>query len=328
MTQMKRTARFLGILLVGIAMLALLGAAEADDLVSGTRVEGTDSNAILMLRNLGSGVSLKADNTGAGAAILASAVSAHAVHAITSDPTKSAVFGISTSGNGLSGRSDSNDGVVGVTLSPTRSGVWGHSVAGVGVAGSSTNNDGVVGTTDAAGKSGVYGTSSQGIGVTAHSVSGTALYVNGTSIFRGYATFEGGHGDIAENYRAVEPIAAADVVVISEEMSLALSRDAYDTRVAGVIAGDPSMRLAGDVLNSEGVPLAIAGHVLCRVDASYGAIQPGDLLVTSPTPGHAMKAEPLLLDGEPLYRPGTILGKALEGLAAGTGLIEVLITLQ
>ena len=328
MAKTKRRVRILGTLLVGFVVLALLGAAGGDGLVAGTRVEGTDSTAILVLRNLGSGTALKADNTGTGTAILATATSAHAVHAITNDSTKSAVFGISTSGNGLSGRSDSNDGVVGVTLSPTKSGVWGHSVAGVGVAGSSSTNDGVVGTTNAAGKSGVYGWSNQGIGVSAYSVNGTALYVNGTSIFRKYASFEGGHGDIAENYRAGEPVTAGDVVIISEGMNLVLSREAYDTRVAGIIAGDPSMRLTGGVPDSEGVPLAMVGRVSCHVDASYGAIQAGDLLVTSPTPGHAMKAEPLLLDGEPLYRPGTILGKALEGLSEGTGVIEVLVTLQ
>ena len=60
--------------------------------------------------------------------------------------------------------------------------------------------------------------------------------------------------------------------------------------------------------------------MLCKVDASYGAIRPGDLLTTSATPGHAGRAE------NP--RPGTILGKALESLESGTGLIRVLVTLR
>jgi hypothetical protein len=328
MAKMRRIFRILGTLLAAAAALTLLGAAAADGLVVGTRVEGTDSNAILVLRNLGSGTALKADNTGSGTAILAYAKGGHAVHAITDDATRSAVFGISTGGNGLSGRSDTNDGIVGVTLSPTKSGVWGHSVAGVGVTGSSTTNDGVVGTTTVAGKSGVYGWSSQGIGVTASSDNGTALFVNGTSIFKKYASFEGGHGDIAENYRAGEPLSAGDVVVIGEGMTLVLARQGSDTRVAGVIAGDPSLRLAGGIPNDEGVPLAVVGRVPCKVDATYGAIEAGDLLVTSPTPGHAMKADPILLNGEPLYRPGTLLGKALEGWTEGTGVIEVLVTLQ
>lgn len=57
-----------------------------------------------------------------------------------------------------------------------------------------------------------------------------------------------------------------------------------------------------------------------KVDASYGAIRPGDLLVSSPTPGHAMRAD------DP--GAGTVVGKALDGLDAGTGTIAVMVTLQ
>jgi hypothetical protein len=57
-----------------------------------------------------------------------------------------------------------------------------------------------------------------------------------------------------------------------------------------------------------------------KVDAAYGAIQPGDLLVSSPTPGHAMRAE----------NPGvgTVIGKAMEAVEEGTGVIAVMITMQ
>ncbi len=57
-----------------------------------------------------------------------------------------------------------------------------------------------------------------------------------------------------------------------------------------------------------------------KVDASYGAIQPGDLLVSSPNPGYAMKGT----------NPGvgTVIGKALGALAEGTGTIPVLVTLD
>jgi len=68
------------------------------------------------------------------------------------------------------------------------------------------------------------------------------------------------------------------------------------------------------------VPVAFSGVVLCKVDASYGSVWPGDLLVTSPTPGHAMR------DEAPL--PGTVLGKALEALEEGTGTIRVLVMLR
>jgi hypothetical protein len=66
--------------------------------------------------------------------------------------------------------------------------------------------------------------------------------------------------------------------------------------------------------------VALSGTVACKVDAGYGAIEAGDLLVASPTPGHAMKA-----DGP---AAGTILGKAMGMLDAGTGTIKVLVMLR
>jgi hypothetical protein len=66
--------------------------------------------------------------------------------------------------------------------------------------------------------------------------------------------------------------------------------------------------------------VTLGSYMQIKVDASYGAIQPGDLLTSSPNPGHAMKAS------EP--ETGTIIGKALAGLASGQGTIPVLVTLQ
>jgi hypothetical protein len=68
--------------------------------------------------------------------------------------------------------------------------------------------------------------------------------------------------------------------------------------------------------------------VRVKADGSYGAIKVGDLLTTSATSGHAMKARPISISGVEIYRPGTIIGKALEPLNSGTGLIEVFVTLQ
>jgi hypothetical protein len=62
--------------------------------------------------------------------------------------------------------------------------------------------------------------------------------------------------------------------------------------------------------------------VYCKVDAQYSPIEVGDLLTTSPTPGHAMKAD------DPLKAFGTVIGKALRPLSEGQGLIPILIALQ
>ena len=74
--------------------------------------------------------------------------------------------------------------------------------------------------------------------------------------------------------------------------------------------------------------VAQSGRVRIKVDASYGAIHAGDLLVTSATPGYGMRSEAISLNGIALHRPGTILGKALEPWADGRGAILVLLTLQ
>jgi hypothetical protein len=63
--------------------------------------------------------------------------------------------------------------------------------------------------------------------------------------------------------------------------------------------------------------VALAGRVPVKVDAAYGAIQTGDALVASATPGHAMRSE----------NPGvcTVVGKALEPLASGQGQIMMMV---
>ena len=57
-------------------------------------------------------------------------------------------------------------------------------------------------------------------------------------------------------------------------------------------------------------------------DATDGAIQPGDLVTSSATPGHAMKV------ADHARAQGAILGKAMTGLKQGRGLVLVLVTLQ
>jgi hypothetical protein len=69
-------------------------------------------------------------------------------------------------------------------------------------------------------------------------------------------------------------------------------------------------------------PVALLGKVFCKVDASNAAVEVGDLLTTSSTPGHAMKAT----DSEKAF--GAVIGKALRALPDGCGLIPILIALQ
>jgi hypothetical protein len=66
----------------------------------------------------------------------------------------------------------------------------------------------------------------------------------------------------------------------------------------------------------------MTGRVWCREDAGYGAIAPGDLLTTSATPGHAMRATDVS------RRAGAVIGKAMTSLEGGRGLVLVLVSLQ
>jgi hypothetical protein len=66
----------------------------------------------------------------------------------------------------------------------------------------------------------------------------------------------------------------------------------------------------------------LIGKVLCKVDTQYGSIAVGDLLTSSPTLGHAMKAV------DPLQAFGAIIGKALRLLKSGQDLVPILVALQ
>src|SRR5579871_2273848 len=70
------------------------------------------------------------------------------------------------------------------------------------------------------------------------------------------------------------------------------------------------------------VPLAIVGIVPCKVSAENGPIARGDLLVTSSRPGYAMRGT------DRARMLGAVVGKALEPLPDGSGMIQVLVTLQ
>ena len=116
------------------------------------------------------------------------------------------------------------------------------------------------------------------------------------------------------------------VMVIGDAEKLSPCDRAYDTRVAGVVSGAeryrPALVLDQRETGSPRCPVALIGKVFCKVDAAYGPIAVGDLLTTSPTPGHAMRA------ADPQRAFGTTIGKALRGCSGGTGLIPVLVALS
>lgn len=134
--------------------------------------------------------------------------------------------------------------------------------------------------------------------------------------------------DLAEWVPAAHAMSAGTVVVLDQSKAnqVTASTTSYDSRVAGVISEMPGLALGE---SGEGrVLVATTGRVRVKVDATHGPIAIGDLLVTSDVQGVAMKSEPIKVGGAAIHRPGTLIGKALEPLAKGTGEILVLLSLQ
>lgn len=155
---------------------------------------------------------------------------------------------------------------------------------------------------------------------------------DGTASFGGNVTVSGNIGakyqDVAEWVPARQALVAGTVVTLDPEKSnqVMASTQSYDTRVAGVVSAQP-----GITLGEAGVGkllVATTGRVKVKVDASNSPIQIGDLLVTSDREGVAMKSVPITIGGRQIHTPGTLIGKALEPLAHGTGEILVLLSLQ
>jgi hypothetical protein len=158
------------------------------------------------------------------------------------------------------------------------------------------------------------------------SYTGPADFSEMIAVSTGAATAE--PGDVM----VIEPGSARAIVKCSEPRSTLVagiystrpgfigSEREWDRPGAGDDATDRVYTLEAMASEFDEIPLAVVGIVPCRVSAENGAIRPGDLLVTSSTPGHAMR------DADPGV--GTVLGKALEALPSGTGVIKVLVTLQ
>lgn len=137
-----------------------------------------------------------------------------------------------------------------------------------------------------------------------------------------YATsFRSASDEVAKSMPVVQQVSLGDVVVVDRTNRgwLKLADVPADPGVVGVIAAAPGV-LLGAEKDSAKAPVALSGIVKCKVDANQGAIQVGDLLTTSSTQGYAMHSDQA--------KPGTIIGKALESLDSGTGLIEILIMHQ
>lgn len=241
------------------------------------------------------------------------------------------VYGTSSSpeGVGVSGSSSSSTGmtrgVFGNSSSPDGRGVEGiNEAGGIGVAGRSNSDWGVLG--ESGSGTGVVAQSHSGNLIEGFSASFNDIEFSVSNDGNVYAdgSFQSPAADFAELLPANEGLEPGDVLIISKDGQLALSTEAHQTSVVGVYSTAPAF-LGGateEAKTANHIPLAVVGIVPVKVSAENGSIEPGDLLTTSTTPGYAMVC------ADPLNCVGAIVGKALEPLIEGVGIISVLITLQ
>lgn len=236
----------------------------------------------------------------------------------------------SMGGNGVLGKSSDElgKGVNGI----------GMGVDGIGVLGEAygSGGHGVHAEAKSSAKIAIYAEANvaSGIGIEAHGGSGgmAAKFYGNVTLYSpddsDVIMILGEGLDYAEGFHTSDPQQAEPGMVVSIDPGhpgkLTVCTSAYDTRVAGIVAGANNLA-SGVRLGTDGFDLdvALAGRVYCNVEAMQQAIQPGDLLTTSSIPGYAMKA----VDYH--RAQGAILGKAMQSLAKGEkSRILVLVTLQ
>jgi len=129
--------------------------------------------------------------------------------------------------------------------------------------------------------------------------------------------------DVTGSRTSYEP---GDVLVIdpSAPGKFLKSNQPYSTLVTGIYSTKPGTvgRRQTTSKSPDEVPMAMMGIVPTKVTAENGPIKPGDLLVASSTLGRAMKGT------DRAMLTGAVIGKALGNLDSGTGVIEVVVTLQ
>ncbi len=154
---------------------------------------------------------------------------------------------------------------------------------------------------------------------------GRALYLRGSSDINGRMsiinTQSGAPGNIVEMYEVddVDYLSPGNLLVAGAAGGvLSRSRSRYDRAVIGIVAGNPLIILNGKGAKDKFYPVVLGGKAVCTVDARERPIKPGDLIVSSDTPGCGMAGT---IDS--FEKIGTVIGKALEGLESGMGSIMV-----
>jgi len=265
------------------------------------------------------------------------------VYGVASGIEGSGVYGVSLDDTLCPAYDNCTAGVMGQALGEGAQGVFGYSAEQSGVFGSTRSTDQWAGAFH--NLNGVY---SPGLGV------------YGTSKFYGPVTFvmpmSGFVVNVALN-AGTEPLERGDVVmvvgmdapIIGEIPVMRVQRASPETAagIVGIVdmlyeyygknSDDPAQLQSDGRFNPEistiqpgqylGV-VTLGAYQWVKVDATSAPIHAGDLLSISPTAGVAAKAQQITIDGYSFYAPGTIIGKALQDLESGTGVIAVFVSLK
>ena len=329
----KHSANGIGVSASSEQSIAIRAAAKKDTAVFATSDAGVGvdarsnaNTAVLAKSNAGRGIDARSEQSIAiqatakkDTAVLATSDAGVGVDARSNANT--AVLAKSNAGRGIDARSEQSIAIQATAKKDTA--VLATSDAGVGVDARSNANTAVAATSDA------------GIGVSAISKKNIGVYCKGgtyAGYFEGIVMVTGDiqlqNADCAEDFEvlATETVEAGTVMALNDIGQLEQGKQPYDKRVAGVVSGagdlKPGLVLGRQPGHTDRVPLALMGRVHCKVDANYESIEVGDLLTTSATPGHAMKAS------DPARSFGAVIGKALRPLKTGTGMVPILVALQ
>jgi hypothetical protein len=321
---------------------------------SGVVGKSTGEASVALRGTATGGASIGAFGTGEAVGVRGDGTTWHGVAGFSKSTTGGyGVYGegLGGGGTGVAGFSATWIGVYGETTGVENgpAGVWGEhkgvgygvkavSKDGVGLAAFSTSNESIHAETNSPGTAAIaaYNLNSGGTGAALFAKKegaiGHAGFFVGNVEVTGNLTVDGDifvpGADCAEHFEiaGLEEAEPGTVMVIDDHGALTQSRQAYDRSVAGVVSGagkfKPGIILDKKQHSGNQQPIALVGKVYCKVDADLSPIEVGDMLTTSSTPGHAMKAENLLLSF------GAVIGKALDSLPNGKGLLPILVCLQ
>jgi len=141
----------------------------------------------------------------------------------------------------------------------------------------------------------------------------TAGVITGNWTLTAGSRLQATYADLAEKYVGDASYEVGTVLVFGGEHEVTISTEFDSHKVAGVVSDNAAYVMNAGLQGDHIVDVALTGRVPVKVQ---GPIAKGDLMVTGPN-GHAVANN--------MARAGTILGKALQNFAGGSGIIEIVV---